>query len=411
VEPSDRRRAIVDKDGRLVLPAETATRLGLAPGTQVLLEDVPNGVALRRASTHLAKLYIEPTSHCNLNCHMCIRNSWDEIQGNMEPETFERLIESLKRLEQKPVIVFGGFGEPLFHPGIMEMVAQAREVAQRVEIVTNGLLLTEAMLDDFIHLPLDVLWFSVDRLHTDASGRPSDLLPKIEKLHHAREVLNARLPETGLVFVATRANLQELPVLVRGAVRYGIAHYMVTNLLPYSEDVCDQTLYSRTLDHMESKPSYWSPRIQLPRMDWNEDSHQPLYQVLHARPGVRIHDVNLGMAGGRCPFIEAGAVAVSWNGAVSPCLALMHSHASYLLDNKRLVSRYVIGNIHDSTLADLWSDRTHLAFRKRVQEFDFSPCTLCGGCDMAEANQEDCFGNTFPTCGGCLWAWGVVQCP
>lgn len=329
----------------------------------------------------------------------------------MEPETFDALIQSLSRLEQKPIVVFGGFGEPLFHPGIMEMITRVREVAQSVEIITNGLLVTEAMIADFIRLPLDVLWFSVDRLHTDVNGHPSDLLPTMQKLHYVREILHKRLPETGLVFVATRDNLQELPDLVRGAVRYGIAHYMVTNLLPYSEDVCDQTLYPRTLDYMDSKPSFWAPRIQLPRMDWNEESHLPLYQVLHVRPNTRINNVNLAMAGGRCPFIEAGAVAVSWNGAVSPCLALMHSHASYLLDSRRHVTRYVIGNVQESSLIDLWNDPAHLAFRHRVQEFDFSPCTLCGGCDKAEANQEDCFGNTFPTCGGCLWAWGVIQCP
>jgi hypothetical protein len=30
---------------------------------------------------------------------------------------------------------------------------------------------------------------------------------------------------------------------------------------------------------------------------------------------------------------------------------------------------------------------------------------------MTESNQEDCFGNTFPTCGGCLWAQGFIRCP
>lgn len=43
--------------------------------------------------------------------------------------------------------------------------------------------------------------------------------------------------------------------------------------------------------------------------------------------------------------------------------------------------------------------------------FDFSPCTDCGGCDLADSNQEDCIGNSFPVCGDCLWAKGVIQCP
>jgi len=35
----------------------------------------------------------------------------------------------------------------------------------------------------------------------------------------------------------------------------------------------------------------------------------------------------------------------------------------------------------------------------------------CGGCTLVDENKEDCFGNTFPVCGACLWAQGVIQCP
>ncbi|MEX0973885.1 MAG: hypothetical protein WD024_00830 [Bacillota bacterium] len=31
--------------------------------------------------------------------------------------------------------------------------------------------------------------------------------------------------------------------------------------------------------------------------------------------------------------------------------------------------------------------------------------------EYSEKNQEDCTGNKFPTCGGCIWAQGVIQCP
>jgi hypothetical protein len=65
----------------------------------------------------------------------------------------------------------------------------------------------------------------------------------------------------------------------------------------------------------------------------------------------------------------------------------------------------------ERSLAKLWYTPEHVAFRERVQVFDFSPCTICGGCDLADNNEEDCFGNVFPTCGGCLWAQGVIQCP
>jgi hypothetical protein len=38
-------------------------------------------------------------------------------------------------------------------------------------------------------------------------------------------------------------------------------------------------------------------------------------------------------------------------------------------------------------------------YRQTVQAFDFSPCTIYGGCDLSEFNEEDCFGNSFPTFG------------
>lgn len=403
-------RVQVDDDGRITLPPEVGTRLGLTEGAEFLLEEMPHALTLRRAPTQPAKIYIEPTSRCNLSCRMCIRYSWEEQQGTMTEATFERLMDSLEALPQKPVIVFGGFGEPLFHPKIREMVTRAKAVTSRVELITNGILFTEDLALEFIRLGVDLVWFSLDRLHADAynGANPTQ---NIEKLNYLRSLQNARLPETGIVFVAARSNVNELPNLLRVASRYGISHYMVTNVLPYTAEMCEEMLYTRTLDAMESQPSMWSPSLQLPRMDWNEVTLMPLYKSLRARHNVRINGARLNPAEGKCPFIETGVLAVSWDGGVSPCLALMHSHVNYLYDRPRAVSRYVIGNVNDADLSEIWNDANHLAFRQRVHKFDFSPCTLCGGCDMAEANQEDCFGNTFPTCGGCLWAWAVIQCP
>ena len=70
-----------------------------------------------------------------------------------------------------------------------------------------------------------------------------------------------------------------------------------------------------------------------------------------------------------------------------------------------------MGNLKERGLQDIWLDPAYVSYRQRVQSFAFPPCTFCGGCDMSEANEEDCFGNVFPACGGCLWAQGVVQCP
>ena len=133
----------VDEQGRLVLPLEVAEHYGIQPGTQMRLKESSKNLHLQRPITHLAKVYVEPTSRCNLNCQTCIRNAWDESQGNMAGGTFDLLIKNLAALPFRPDVFFGGFGEPLLLPNIAEMIARAKKVAGKVELITNGILLTE----------------------------------------------------------------------------------------------------------------------------------------------------------------------------------------------------------------------------------------------------------------------------
>jgi hypothetical protein len=74
-------------------------------------------------------------------------------------------------------------------------------------------------------------------------------------------------------------------------------------------------------------------------------------------------------------------------------------------------NNYWFGSIHEMDLHQIWQSPEYVAFRRRLQVFDFSPCVVCNSCEMANDNSVDCSGDDFPTCGGCLWAQGIVQCP
>jgi hypothetical protein len=67
--------------------------------------------------------------------------------------------------------------------------------------------------------------------------------------------------------------------------------------------------------------------------------------------------------------------------------------------------------VREGDLFEIWNSKAYADFREKVKAFDYSPCHVCGGCSMLESNEEDCYGNAFPVCGGCLWAQGVIQCP
>jgi hypothetical protein len=78
---------------------------------------------------------------------------------------------------------------------------------------------------------------------------------------------------------------------------------------------------------------------------------------------------------------------------------------------ERRISPYFPGDIRRTSLSGIWNSQEYGAFREKVKAFEFSSCHLCGRCHLLGENAEDCFGNAFPACGGCLWAQGVIQCP
>ena len=411
----------VDKDGRLVLPPELAARYGLAPGCRLPLAEGAAGLRLLRPS-RLSKLYIEPTNQCNLDCRTCMRNVWEEPLGMMSEVVFDRIIEGLKKFSPLPTVFFGGFGEPLFHPRIVDMVRRAKELGARVELITNGTLLTRELSKQLAKTSIDVIWVSLDGATPEsyADIRLGAELPKVvENLGYLHEAIRAEgsivqslcgpLPifktELGIEFVAMKRNIADLPAVLALGKRFDTRHFMITNVLPYTKEMSEQALY-----HYMQRTGNSYPQLSLPRM---QDTGIPEEMIAGVAGTMNVTRAGCDSESpsDRCPFIGSGAGAISWDGSLSPCLPLMHTHTSYLVCYQRYSRRYVVGNIMEKSLHDLWNDPEHIAFRERVQSFDFAPCTSCGGCELSESNEEDCTGNPFPTCGGCLWAQGLIQCP
>ncbi len=408
--------ANVDKEGRLVLPEDIVSQYGLKPGAQVLIDEKASGLHVHSPAGHLGKVYIEPTNGCNLRCVTCVRNVWDEPLGLMESRTFARVIEGLRDFSPPPMVFFGGFGEPLSHPDIIDMVHQAKAIGSRVELITNGTLLTPDTSKGLISAGLDMLWISLDGASPESysdvrlGATLPEVLANMTSFRHAcRGDIFLPEPSIGIVFVAMQRNIADLSSILGLANRFQATHLLVTNVLPYTSEMYHEILYLRALNDVVYAPSPY--RFSLPKIDVDSVTYDSLYHALRNWRSVNFAGGDLCESTNRCPFIESGATAISWEGNISPCLPLLHTHVTYLFDTERSLKRHIVGNVNERSVSDLWHSPDYVAFRERVQEFDFSPCTSCGGCELFDSNEEDCFGNTFPTCGACLWGQGVIQCP
>ena len=405
--------AVVNERGNLKLPPDMLKRYGLKPGTKVYFEEGADTILLHRPISHLARVYIEPTNHCNLNCRTCIRNAWDVARGYMDFDVFERIMEGLKDCSPMPTVFFGGFGEPLVHPEIIPMIRMCKELGSQVELITNGVLLTQECARQLLEVGLDRLWVSLDGATPEsyADIRLENVFQTITenmkylnllKLDHSSEK-----PQIGIVFVAMKRNVRELPAVIELGAQMGARTFLISNVLPYTSEMRDEVLYNQSTWNWKS----YLTQIAMPRMDAEKETIDILKELLRGYEWTDFGSPEFSKPFDTCPFVEKGSMSIRWDGMVSPCLPLLYSYNSYLDDKMRYTHECTIGSLKEEKLLEIWENPDYVAQRKRIREFDFSPCTKCNGCEMAENNQEDCFVNRAPVCGGCLWAQGFIQCP
>jgi MoaA/NifB/PqqE/SkfB family radical SAM enzyme len=358
-------------------------------------------------SDRLARIYVEPTNRCNLDCRTCMRHGWEEPLGFMEFGLFEKIMADLSVFPGPRNVFFGGFGEPLGHPRIVDMVARAKALGSKIEMISNGIGLDEAMVGRLTAAGLDRLWVSIDGASpaSYADVRLGDHLPEIITNLERLKAMHDK-PELGISFVAMRRNIADLPAITDLAQRLGAGRFSLSNVEPYTVAMAAEVLYGRVL--FEALPA---GGCVMPRFDPSVIRGGTLDKAAALFPEALVLTTLSPDQGGLCPFQQRRSASVRWDGCLGPCLPLLHTHTVCLNGHTRTWPEFTFGSLRERDLGELWNDPAYRDFRRRLDEFSFAPCTTCNSCDLPDINNEDCFGNVHPACGGCLWSQGFIQCP
>jgi MoaA/NifB/PqqE/SkfB family radical SAM enzyme len=404
------------ENGTLIVPVELEKKLGLTPGASLAI--VLNGgrVEVLPNIHSLNRLYVEPTSRCNLSCRTCIRKTWEEPMGDMEMGVFERIISRLPRFPHLESVMFGGFGEPTAHPRILEMIRAVKALGLRAEMTTNATLLDDALIDGLLRERLDELWISFDGTTEEsfegirAGASLPRVLENVERLGRQND-REGHIIDIGIAFVVMKTNLGDVRHLDRLARSVGARRILVSHVIPYSEAMekemlCLQTLTLETFTFAPGKIE-----LSLPRLDFNNTTKETIFGLFQGYENLTFMGNRIAVEASRCRFIHDRTTFIRWDGKVSPCMGLIHSYKTFLYGFERRISFHSFGDVQTGDFVEIWNSKAYTEFREKVRAFDYSPCHVCGGCHLLEKNEEDCYGNTFPACGGCLWAQGVIQCP
>lgn len=390
----------IDENHRLILPEDFWERRNFPEGVDFWLNEREGDIILHPRLPDVHKLYIEATTGCNLQCQTCIRNVWEDPVALMPQSLFDQIVSRLPELPELKRVVFTSFGEPLTHPRILEMIEAIRRQNIAVTVGSNGLLPSPKMAEELIHLGVDRLVVSIDGVtpETYAGVRGAALSRVLENIRQLNELKRRRgslTPALGIEFVALRSNVGELAQLTGLASHLNASRVLVSHVLPYTEAMREEVLYGHEpQEPMKSggfpvKADAWVMwgTLDLPRMHWGAER--------------------------RCRFVNDRSMVIGWDGGVSPCYALSHNYTYFTIDGrKKRVSRYLLGNVSQESLAEIWMSEEYVRFRSEVRMFHFPSCPDCdlrATCDLRE-NNEGCWGWN-PSCADCLWAQDIIRCP
>ncbi len=337
------------------------------------------------------KIYIEPSSKCNLNCAMCFRHSWDEPFLDMDYTLFQKLLNEIDTFSYRPFIHIGGLGEPFVNPHIYDMVTSLKEKGYFVSISSNGTLMPKERMECLVEHEVDRLYLSMDP-GVLGHGPIDPVLERLKEIDAIRKEKRKGKPMTGVEIVLTKENVEYLPKMPKLLKEAGVTFIILSNLIPTRKVVENQILYGQ--EKFENR--YYEEFVKSTYSEFNVTL--PEFEFRTER---------------RCNFISQDGVVIRSDGEVVPCYRLMYSYEEHYLGIDRKVTVKSFGNIKDETLSDIYNKRDYAWFRFIVKNSIYPSCGDCRlreSCDFILSTERDCWGNE-PSCSDCLWSRRIVICP
>jgi MoaA/NifB/PqqE/SkfB family radical SAM enzyme/pimeloyl-ACP methyl ester carboxylesterase len=174
---------------------------------------------------------IEVTTRCNLRCAFCARTLRPGPEQDMPIEVFRRVLDLLPHAYRVTLV---GLGEPLQHPRIAELVAEAVGRGRRVALVTNALELNAAKGKALLQAGLHTITFSLDAALQEVADlvrSGSDLGAILENIRAFGKLADGVRPLPRAIFTAvSRQTLPHLEQLVQKAALLGVDALMLSDL-------------------------------------------------------------------------------------------------------------------------------------------------------------------------------------
>ena len=347
----------------------------------------------------IRQLSLRLTDLCNLRCATC--GQWGEggflkdkdLKALKKQEVpigrYLEIIADLVDHGHRPFVYLWG-GEPMLYDGVLDLIDASTRLGLPVSIATNGTKVA-SVAQRLVQAPLFLLQVSIDgptevlhnniRVAAGTGNNFADIVAGLNSVNDARRFEKSNLPLIASLTTISKANVHHLIDIYETfrrkidlfvfylswwidsesaeahekdfSRRFGFTPSLhrgwIGNWKPEDYAALDQQI--RALQN-RSRPLDAPPVVLLPNISGEEN----------LRTYYTDHSNRFGFD--RCSSIYYAA-EVDSNGDISPC---------------RDYHDFVVGNIKNSTLTDLWNSPPYLKFRQNISSDGLMPvCSRCCG--------------------------------
>jgi MoaA/NifB/PqqE/SkfB family radical SAM enzyme len=268
------------------------------------------------------------------------------IHADLDEETLKNLQGSLSKIN---VISLNGHGESLMHPKFLEILSEMGKAGHRLELTSNGLLISDEVAKAIVLERLDELTISIHAVDPDmyskisAKGDLETLVKNITTINRYKKMYNSLVPKLTFQCVSMKKNISQLEKLVSLASQLHVSKLVILKLQEYG------LVHGESLDkHPELVRKYLPAAIKTAQeLDIELIVHQDYLQMLKVKSLIETNEMNdsecihanLEMQGKARNCLDPWITSfIAIDGEVYPCCNIRDS----------------VGNLKESTFEAIW---------------------------------------------------------
>ncbi len=312
------------------------------------------------------------THKCNLSCFYCCQKNGAQDHSEL---SLEEILAIVRKLPWYAVIALSG-GEPLCREDFLEIIKGITRQKKRSALLTNGLLLNDAIIDEMIQNKLLNIGIAIDGdkqyyEKIKGLGNYSILMDKLDRLHYYKIKTRSAFPAFDWKVTVFPENVIQLPLLYQQAVNYGADTFTVS--FPKKNDFqFSDCLHDLTLLHCipEANTPYDFPdntlEIYKELLTMSKQAKTKLRTYPYLKQAVDLHNYFDTSSIEKRYFVcrePWTGMVISSTGEVYPCLSVR------------------IGDLKKQTLSQILMSSRNIQFRKQLKKK--SLFAICDGCCYA----------------------------